>query len=484
MRTAVTTTVTVCVQCGHRLDQGVVRCTSCGHVVDHAGLSAATARRRHAVVLEGEGTAPVLPGAVAPIGRRLVALLLDQVLGGLLVVLAVAGWLLAGLPTGTPLLVAVLGLSLLVLAGQLVAEAVTGATAGAAIVGIRTVSARTGLPAGLVAVLVRDLVLAAGSLVLGVGAYVVAGSGAWDASPARRGWHDRAAGTMVLLAAAVLPRGDRRSAAAALDDGNGDAVRRRTSASARLTEPRRAVSSPRASAPLPAPLAAAEEGQAQDRADAVPVPDLVPDPPGLLGAAPASSDQSAGQSPDAPDLLPDPPGAAPQVVVAREEAAPHGPSAVRETAVRETAVLDPVVADAAAAGRLPDEVELTRFAVERPVELLAEPWLRLVADTGEVVDVVGDGAIGRDPSHTSGRGAYHQVVLADPERSMSRLHLLFGPEQGGALLWVSDPGSTNGTVLQDPTGATAVLAPGVRAVIGAGWVLRLGDRVVTVTALV
>lgn len=473
MRTAVTTTVTVCVQCGHRLDQGVVRCASCGHVVDPAGLSAATARRRHAVVIEAEGTAPVLPGAVAPIGRRLVALLLDQVLGGLLVVLAVAGWLLAGLPTGTPLLVAVLGLSLLVVVAQLVAEAVTGATAGAAIVGIRTVSAQTGLPAGLVAVLVRDLVLAVGSLVLGVGAYVVAGSGAWDASPARRGWHDRVAGTMVLLAAAVVPRGDRTSASATLGRGNDVAELRRTSASARLTEPRRTVSSSRAAAPG----ATAVPGQGPDRpASAAPVTDLLPDPPEVPGQVPVGRAQATagpldGMAPGVPDLLPDAPGTATQVLAAaREGAAPHGAGQPGP--------------DAAAAGRLPDEVELTRFAVERPVELLAEPWLRLVADTGEVVDVVGDGAIGRDPSHTSGRGAYHQVVLADPERSMSRLHLLFGPEQGGALLWVSDPGSTNGTVLQDPTGATAVLAPGVRAVIGAGWVLRLGDRVVSVTALV
>lgn len=506
MRTAVTTTVTVCVQCGHRLDQGVARCASCGHVVDQAGLSAATARRRHVVVIEAEGTAPVLPGAVAPIGRRLVALLLDQVLGGLLVVLAVAGWLLAGLPTGTPLLVAVLGLSLLILVAQLVAEAVTGATAGAAIVGIRTVSARTGLPAGLVAVLVRDLVLAAGSLVLGVGAYVVAGSGAWDVSPARRGWHDRAAGTMVLLAAAVLPRGDRGSTSAVV--GNGDAGRRRTSASTRLTEPRRAASSTRASAPapLPAPVAAAGVGQTQDRPETPSVPDLVPDPPVAPGAGPAAIGQTTGVTPGVPDPLPDAPGSATGARdAAHGGAAPHGSSVVQETAVQAPVVADAVAPlptgpgaghraarhgagqpgpEAAAAGRLPDEVELTRFAVERPVELLAEPWLRLVADTGEMVDVVGDGAIGRDPSHTSGRGAYHQVVLADPERSMSRLHLLFGPEQGGALLWVSDPGSTNGTVLQDPTGATAVLAPGVRAVIGAGWVLRLGDRVVTVTMIV
>ncbi|MBU4336603.1 MAG: RDD family protein, partial [Actinobacteria bacterium] len=219
MGTAGVSTVTVCVQCGHRLDADATRCAACGHVVDRSALPAQAARRRHSAALDSDGTVPVLPGAVAPVGRRLVALLLDQAVGGLVVVLGIVVWLGAGLATGPTLLLAVVALSVLILGAQLVAEAVTGATLGGAVLGIRTVGARTGLPGGLIAILVRDLVLVAGSLVAGIGAYVVAGSGAWDPSPARRGWHDKVAGTMVLRAWAVAGRDDLRTAAGGTPSG-------------------------------------------------------------------------------------------------------------------------------------------------------------------------------------------------------------------------------------------------------------------------
>ena len=67
---------------------------------------------------------------------------------------------------------------------QWVAEARTGATVGSAVVGIRTVSPSTGRPAGLLAILVRQLVVGAGALACLVGQWVVVASGAWD--PARR----------------------------------------------------------------------------------------------------------------------------------------------------------------------------------------------------------------------------------------------------------------------------------------------------------
>ncbi|MBU4214893.1 MAG: RDD family protein [Actinobacteria bacterium] len=464
MGTAGATTVTVCVQCGHRLDADATRCAACGHVIDRAGLPSQVVRRRHTAVVDAEGTAPVVPGAVAPVGRRLVALLLDQVAGGLLVVLGIVGWLGAGLATGPALLLAVLGLSALILAAQLVAEAVTGATLGGALTGIRTVGARTGLPGGLIAILVRDLVLAVGSLLAGVGAYVVAGSGAWDQSPARRGWHDKIAGTMVLLAWAVPGRDDR-------SHRTGDAARWPGSLPA----------------PLPAQPGPPSAPTTPSAATTVSAPTTPSAPVSPSSALAPGSDEGPGAD---PQLVADPPGAAEASLVDRRAgdaqtqmlSAVPPPSAAPEP-VPEPGP-EPAPAGPPSSARLPDEVELTRLTVERKVELLPEAWLRLEFDTGEVIDVVGDGAIGRDPAHTSGRGAHHQVALEDPERALSRLHLLFGPEQGGALLWVSDPGSTNGTVLQDPTGAVAVLAPGVRAVIGAGWQLKLGDRTVRVSAIV
>ena len=75
---------------------------------------------------------------------------------------------------------------------------------------------------------------------------------------------------------------------------------------------------------------------------------------------------------------------------------------------------------------------------------------------------------------------FEYVTLRDPSRSLSKLHLLFGPEGDG--LWVVDPGSTNGTVLVDPDGRRTVLTPGTQAHVAVGWSLVLGDRTVRVEA--
>ena len=66
---------------------------------------------------------------------------------------------------------------------------------------------QTHRPAGMSAIAVRVLVELAGALVALVGAWVVVASGAWDSSTARRGWHDKAARTLVLRARAVRSAG-------------------------------------------------------------------------------------------------------------------------------------------------------------------------------------------------------------------------------------------------------------------------------------
>ena len=121
----------------------------------------------------------------------------------------------AGASAASPLRAVPLLLVLGVGVGQWIAEARSGATVGSALLGIRTLSASTGRPAGLLAVLVRNLVVGLGALVCGVGQWVVVGSGAWDRTPAQRGWHDKAAGTVVLRADAVRRPAGRAPAAPA-----------------------------------------------------------------------------------------------------------------------------------------------------------------------------------------------------------------------------------------------------------------------------
>ncbi|WP_148090470.1 RDD family protein, partial [Cellulomonas algicola] len=152
------------------------------------------------------GGVPVAPDEVAPVVRRFLAYVVDgAVLGaaygiGTAIALA-AGAGADGRPPGLMVLPGVL--ALLVGVGQWAAEAITGATIGGAALGIRTVAVRTGLPAGLLAILLRNLVVAAGVLVCFVGQVVVVISGVWDREPAQRGWHDKAAGTLVVRAGAL-----------------------------------------------------------------------------------------------------------------------------------------------------------------------------------------------------------------------------------------------------------------------------------------
>ncbi|WP_315099414.1 FHA domain-containing protein, partial [uncultured Cellulomonas sp.] len=105
--------------------------------------------------------------------------------------------------------------------------------------------------------------------------------------------------------------------------------------------------------------------------------------------------------------------------------------------------------------------------------------LHLRFDTGEALDVTGDGLVGRSPGAED--GVVHLVPIDDPDRSVSKVHLAFGPEPGGRL-WVLDRGSTNGTVLVGPDGRSAALLPETRAVVGPGWTVRFGRRSLVVHA--
>src|SRR5690606_11716186 len=153
-----------------------------------------------------------IPGAVpASMGRRLLAFVIDAVaallVGGafvaasLLPVLGAAGdpegleQALAGLVG--PFALLGYGLVLVLALVQWWFLGTRGWTIGKYLVQLRAVSPETGRPVGMARALVRFLVPAAGSLVLGVGQLVVYLSPWWDAGGRRQGWHDKAAGTMV-----------------------------------------------------------------------------------------------------------------------------------------------------------------------------------------------------------------------------------------------------------------------------------------------
>src|SRR5699024_716293 len=124
---------------------------------------------------------PVSPGTVAPVGGRVGAFVIDGLVAALGYGVGLA--LVAATGRAELVLVGVL-LAVGIGIGQWFAEAFTGATVGSALLGYRTVSVETGAPAGLLKILLRQLVIAAGSLACAVGAFVVVASGAWDNGPA------------------------------------------------------------------------------------------------------------------------------------------------------------------------------------------------------------------------------------------------------------------------------------------------------------
>ena len=146
----------------------------------------------------------VAPGSVAPVGRRVAAFALDLLVALVAVGIGYAVVAAVAPPAGSPILLLPLVLGIAVGVGQWIAEARAGCDGRerdprhpdrcrprpvARPVCSRSSCARSWS--------------ASGRLVCGVGQWVVVASGAWDRTPAQRGWHDKAAGTVVLRAEAV-----------------------------------------------------------------------------------------------------------------------------------------------------------------------------------------------------------------------------------------------------------------------------------------
>jgi uncharacterized RDD family membrane protein YckC len=526
-----------CGACGAALEPGAAFCGSCGARVPGAGAAAA---RHDASAARTDPSAPARPGeaarrdpraptpgpgagpgtaarwslgadvddAVAPVWRRLVALLVDQALA----VLVGSAGLVAVLPAlrsdGSVGALLVPGLLLLLLAaGQWFAEAFGGRTVGGALLGTRTVSARTGRAPGLWAVLVRSVVQAAGVLLAGVGVYVVAGSGAWDEDPEQRGWHDKAAGTLVLRARAPRredPAPEPAAPASVAPETRPTAPTSGPPRSAVVPAPQASARAEPRVAPTSGPPAAAEslaaevaESPVPDAAES-PVPDVlespapdvlespVPDAPESLAPAlpvPPPSPTSAANAPAVPATPPEAP-ARPTVPV--PPVAHPAPPAPRHAASSAPSPAGPPPAAPEAPTDLPDttvptaslgDLEHTRVG-RWAGSLDAASTLALVLDTGERVTVTGPGLVGRRPAPGTEQWA-HLVTVDDPGQSVSSTHLAFWPVDGG--LDVLDRGSTNGTVLLDAAGKPWSLPPGQPARVGAGWTLVLGSRRITVT---
>ena len=434
--------------------------------------------------------------APAPMGRRMLAFLVDQAAamafgGGLLLGAVLPGVLASrtgatpgvGTPAPTPAPIVLLlswGLLGTFAMFQWWAQGVHGWTIGKLLLGLRTVDVRNGRPIGMGRVLVRGLVVGAGWLAFGVGQLVVVASPLWDRTGRNRGWHDRSAGDEVVdLRTGALPSPrprarrslaeptSRRTPAAGAGTATVTVVP--TWVTARdLDEAARAANNAAQEVATQAPddlwskvLPAGYDAARPEATRRI----VRADREARADAAHAAAARRLGallsdRRADVPSLVLPPfaePGVAPDVDT--RALAVLGPTSVRPGP---SPGLDPGLEQTRHAPLRPDE---------RPPTPGADPTTAdLELSDGRVVTVVRSLLVGRNPSADDGS---QLVRVADPGRSVSKTHLQVGLDRTG--LWVADRGSTNGTLVTLGDGSQIVCGPGQQVRLPVGATVSFGD---------
>jgi hypothetical protein len=132
-------------------------------------------------------------------------------------------------------------------------------------------------------------------------------------------------------------------------------------------------------------------------------------------------------------------------------------------------------------GRDPFAPALSPLAFPAPEPVIAAPMRRLAPvvelDSGQRFSLDDALVLGRNPSPPTDAPA-EAYRWADLSRTLSKSHARL--EWDGRLVWVTDLGSTNGTLLRTP-GAPQTLLAHQRTPLPSEATLELGDRIVTVT---
>ncbi|TFD46342.1 hypothetical protein E3T55_17160 [Cryobacterium frigoriphilum] len=367
-----------------------------------------------------------------------------------------------------------------------------GQTPGMKVSGVRLVRVQPGtdIDAGGPGV----AVVVGRSIVYTLGSYIIVGplSPLFDGTGANRGWHDKASGTWMINA--------RTDAALRVFGGAATGAAPHTAPGALPTlsaqpllppppPPPAALATPATAAPsfgavgvgyvaLPAPgvpvLAATEASMetviAPPRAG---INRPVQSPPATLGLVPPLTPPAGPlATPPVAGVISAVPGFAVRVPV---PPAPVGPPPAAPFAAPFATPFPapPSGPDLASERALDEDLDETRAVV--PAVALARWALRL--DTGEAIDVVGNGFLGRNPAAPDARLA-QLVPYPDDTKSISKTHLSFGID--GARLWVMDRRSTNGTLLIRSGQPDVAVDADRPTFMQAGDLLALGDRRIAV----
>ncbi|MFF2621762.1 RDD family protein [Oerskovia jenensis] len=515
---------TTCSACGTAQAAGSAFCAVCGTAFPRTGRPYEAAPAQAAVPFREQGVAittereiasstqratgphPVAPGPVAPrppggapvagVGRRFVAFLIDTAAIGLVVTGVLLGALAAaGLsPTATTEVTSsaqaqeLLGTMMLgyALAGVVglacwvtvwIWEGRTGRTLGNLAMGLRSVRAEDRSPLGFGRAALRWIVTGLGAIAFGVGEILVALSPAFDSSGRNQGWQDKAAKALVLdvragTAAKQAPVGGQGFAAHAATPPAG------TYGPPPTAPPPAGFFGPPPNDPPPAgsygpppaapPPATAPQAGGDPWAFPSPAPvEQGAGPTGLITGIP-------GSAPAAP-----PPGQVSSPAVAPSSgpvsSIPTAPAASAPSPASAVVVPGPLAADE------DPEWDSTRLSVSelRRGPLAPAPGIVLELGSGRRVPVTARALIGRNPQPT-GDADEVLVRVEDPTRSVSKTHAEVVVDQG--TLWLTDRGSTNGTILTRPGSAPQVLDAGVRVAVPVGSVVQVGDQRLTVRA--
>lgn len=152
---------------------------------------------------------------------------------------------------------------------------------------------------------------------------------------------------------------------------------------------------------------------------------------------------------------------------------------VDDAAPARTAVVDrhpdplpPSLADT----RTPDPVPGTHHAAPATPDGTS-PTVVIALDDGQRFEIHGLVLVGRNPSPRPGEPVDLVVPVNDLSRSVSKTHALL--RWDGHRLWVTDRGSTNGTVVRTARGEVAVTT-GAEVPAEPGATIALGDRTILV----
>ncbi len=326
-------------------------------------------------------------------------------------------------------------------------QGLQGFTPGKVLLGLRVVHLGTGTPIGIVAAMIRSLILGFSALpTFGLGLATLAWTAVMDRGRQRRGWHDHMTESIVVD---VRPT---PVEAVEVDHGPRHVVN--------LTAMRLV--------PTTQQVPATPPSRGARRATA----------PGVHAGAPAAAEAAAGPvSPGTPGPAGLPPTyAPPDLPPAEPPAAGAGPAPAPATSSAPAPASSPSLR--APLGP-PADLSTAEQTTVRSAGGATDARWRVHFDTGESFVVEGMALVGRRPEPRPGEPVSHLVPLPSQDMSLSKTHAQFQVAPDGVLV-VMDRGSTNGSVLVRQ-GVPRDLSAGKPTTLLSDDVVRFGDRTMTVT---